>query len=75
MRTSKDEYIFSNGVKILVSCDEKPPAGAKLFNGFDYQNQQWVHNGVKDIRTLVQLFQILEKEKGRKLKFNKINYA
>lgn len=46
MRTSKDIYKTKDNKVLAVSCNEQPPATAKLFNGYDYKNQSWVKNGM-----------------------------
>jgi len=55
MRTSKDEYKTKTGEIVAISQNEQPPQGAKIWNGYDYENQCWMHNGRKDTRTLEQL--------------------
>lgn len=55
MRTSKDEYILTNGEIIALSQNEIPPQGARIYNGYDYHNQYWVFGGKRDTRTLEEL--------------------
>ena len=60
MRTSKDEYINPLGLKILLGQNEQSEEfiktnRLKLYNGYDYQNQCWIHNGERDTRTLEEL--------------------
>jgi hypothetical protein len=59
MRTSKDEYLTLDGRFIMVSQNDKPPHGAKIWNGYDYTNQYWVFNGQRDVRTLEELQQAI----------------
>ena len=61
MRTSKDVYKNPLGRLITLlnnseQSDEFIKAhGLKLWNGYDYKNQYWVHNGERDTRTLDEL--------------------
>jgi len=55
MRTSKDEYVLLTGEIVAVSQSEQPPQGARIWNGYDYQKQFWVHEGERDTRTLEEL--------------------
>ena len=55
MRTSNDEYILPDGKIISLGQDQKPPQEAKIWNGYDYQNQYWVYQGKRDTRTLAEL--------------------
>lgn len=55
MRTSKDQYKLPSGEIVSISQMERPPQGAVIWNGYDYQNQVWVFQGKKDTRTLEEL--------------------
>ncbi len=44
-RSSGDEWKFSNGAVITVEPGFSVP-GAELWNGFNYEKQYWVVNGV-----------------------------
>ena len=55
MRTSKDQYKMSNGTIVSIPQSELPPRNAKIWNGYDYVNQYWIHNGKRDNRTLAEL--------------------
>lgn len=54
-RVSCDQYRLEDGTIVPVSGDERPPEGATLWNGYDYDNQYWVHEGKRDTRTLEEL--------------------
>ena len=64
MRKSGDEYKLPNGEIVGVSLSEKPPQGARIWNGYDYENQYWVYNGVRDTRTLEELRAAIEAKRG-----------
>jgi len=55
MRTSKDEYRTLDGHIVVVSQDEKPPINSKIWNGYDYDKQEWIYKGEKDTRTIQEL--------------------
>lgn len=55
MRTSKDEYILEDGTIVSISQMERPPQGARIYNGYDYEKQYWVFKGERDTRTLEEL--------------------
>ena len=60
MRTSKDEYINPLGQLIQLGQSEQSldfikANGLKIYNGYDYVNQCWVHNGERDTRTIEEL--------------------
>ncbi|MCX6724220.1 MAG: hypothetical protein NT155_03575 [Candidatus Staskawiczbacteria bacterium] len=55
MRTSNDEYILPDGKIISLGQDQQPPKEARIWNGYDYQNQYWVYQGKRDTRTLTEL--------------------
>lgn len=61
MRTSRDEYINPLGRLIMLhnnshqSTEFIKEHKLKLYNGYDYENQYWVHNGKRDTRTLEEL--------------------
>lgn len=55
MRTSNDEYKLPNGEIVSINQMTKPPQGAIIQNGYDYEKQCWIHNGRKDTRTPKQL--------------------
>lgn len=54
-RQSKDEYILPTGEIIAVSCAEQPPRSAMLYNGYNYDTQEWWYKGAKDTRTIEEL--------------------
>jgi len=60
MRTSKDEYILPSGEIITLSQDQQVPENAKIYNGYDYQNQCWIFKGEKDNRTIDEIKSLLE---------------
>lgn len=55
MRTSCDQYKLSTGELVNVSQMHTPPEGAVIWNGYDYEKQQWIFEGKPDTRTLEQL--------------------
>ena len=60
MRMSRDEYVNPLGAKILLGQNEQSQEfikehRLKLYNGYDYVNQCWIHNGKKDERSLEEL--------------------
>lgn len=54
-RTSKDEWKLPGGEIVALSQDEMPPAGEIVWNGYDYEKQEWVYNGKKDTRSIEEL--------------------
>ena len=46
MRTFKDIYKTQEGKLVAIRSDEATPSNAKLYNGYDYNNQVWVMNGL-----------------------------
>lgn len=54
-RTLNDVYKLANGQLIEVGQNEQAPPLAKLWHGYDYNNQYWVYEGEKDTRTLEEL--------------------
>ena len=65
MRTSKDEYKLTTGEIVAVSQSEQPPQGGRIWNGYDYRNQYWVHEGERDARTLDELKRALKQQDKR----------
>lgn len=55
MRTSCDQYKTVEGNIINVFDLDSLPDGAILWNGYDYDNQYWVYNGSRDIRSVEEL--------------------
>ena len=55
MRKSNDVYKMPNGELIEINQMTQPPENAKLWQGYDYEKQEWVFNDKKDIRTLEEL--------------------
>lgn len=66
MRKSNDEYRLPTGEIVSVSQWDinELPEDAKLWNGYDYENQYWVHEGKRDMRTLEELRAEREKKNG-----------
>lgn len=54
-RTSKDEYVLPTGEHIFVGGQDTVPAGATLWNGYDYGKQEWIYQGKRDTRSLEEL--------------------
>ena len=54
-RTSKDEWKLPDGSILALTQDQEPPAGAIVWNGYDYEKQEWVFEGKKDTRTLEEI--------------------
>lgn len=54
-RMSCDQYRTVDGKVVEVSGMDRPPVGAILWNGYDYNKQEWVFEGKKDTRSLEQL--------------------
>jgi hypothetical protein len=56
---SCDQYRLPNG--LIVNCtseaieEQIKQDGGKLWNGYDYEKQEWVYHGKKDTRTLEDL--------------------
>lgn len=69
MRTSKDQYKTIDGAIIEVGCNEQPPEGATIWNGYDYQKQCWIFEGQKDERSLEQLQAINESAREQAKQF------
>ena len=60
MRMSADEYILPSGEIVAVEPNVSAEVqvlypNAKLWNGYNYERQEWVFKGQKDIRTLAEL--------------------
>lgn len=60
MRTSRDVYKNALGALIQLSQNEQSREfiaahGLTLWSGYDYDRQEWVHEGKKDTRTLEEL--------------------
>ena len=55
MRTSNDIYKLQNGKLIEIDQMTQAPENAKLWRGYNYDKQEWIFDGKKDIRTLEQL--------------------
>ena len=55
MRKSQDQYITADGQIVTLALDAPKPPGLILWNGYDYENQYWVHNGKRDTRTIEEL--------------------
>lgn len=56
MRTSHDQYKFTaDGPIVYVPQTVEPPENAFLWNGYDYEKQEWIFEGKKDTRTLEEL--------------------
>lgn len=66
-RSSCDQYRLPSG--IVVNCtsakieQEILKDGGVLWNGYDYQKQEWVFEGKKDMRTLEELRASIEGKK------------
>lgn len=54
-RVSCDQYRLPSGEIVDVSGATRVPEGSTLWNGYDYQNQYWVHEGKRDTRSLEEL--------------------
>lgn len=58
-RTSCDQYKLPNGIIVNITkaehLDHVLKDGATLWNGYNYDTQQWYHNGAPDTRTLEEL--------------------
>ena len=54
-RTSHDIYKLPSGELVPVSCDQAPPENSTLWNGYDYDKQEWFYQGQKDTRTIEQI--------------------
>ena len=55
MRTSKDICKLPDGRLMEVDHTTDRPENAVIWNGYDYDKQQWIYNGKKDTRTLEEL--------------------
>ena len=63
MRTSNDTYKMSDGSLKNIDQITSIPLNATLWQGYDYINQYWVYEGKRDVRTLEQLQQAINKER------------
>ena len=63
MRTSNDIYKTSAGELIELDQMTRIPDGAIIWQGFDYERQIWIYNGVEDKRTLEELQAEIKKAK------------
>lgn len=63
MRTSANQYRLLDGQIVTAHDIAELPSGAKLWNGYDYEQQFWVYKGERDTRTLEELRASIEATK------------